>query len=72
MAELIAYPNASSDAGDETRMRPDRRSTNNTPGRVIVFGIIVTVLILLFGHLHLMGNGFGVYPLPIEQGAQQP
>ena len=58
-----------------THAGPDRGSTTGTPRWVKVFGIIVIVLVLLFGILHLTGNslgGPGGHTPPIEHSVQQP
>ena len=52
-----------------------RGSTPSTPRWVNVFGIIVIVLILLFGILHLTGHslgGQGGHTPSIEHSVQQP
>jgi hypothetical protein len=56
----------------QTHVRPDRGSTYSTPRWVKVFGIIVIILVLLFGILHLTGNSLGGHTPPIEHGVQQP
>ena len=66
---------ANSDTGDNTRVRPDRRSTTGTPRWVKVFGIIALVLVLLFAILHLTGRGLGSHTPPssvTEHVVQQP
>jgi hypothetical protein len=52
--------------------RPDRGSATGTPRWVKGFGIVVIVLVLLFGILHLTGNSPGGHTPPIERGAHQP
>ncbi|MBM2848786.1 MAG: hypothetical protein HW418_1728 [Anaerolineales bacterium] len=59
MADLPPYPDSSSDTGDGTRVRPDRRSPPSTPRWVKVSAIIVIVLVLLFVILHLTGLSLG-------------
>ena len=59
MADPLRYPDANSDAGEDTRMRRGRGSPPGTPRWVKVFAIIVIVLVLLFVILHLSGRGFG-------------
>ncbi len=71
MADPLPYPDSNSDTGDNTRVRPDRRSTTSTPRWVIVFVIIVIVLVLLFLILHLTGNSLGGHTVTIEHGVQQ-
>jgi len=44
------------DTPPDSRERPDRGSTTNTPRWVKVFGIIFIVLVLLFVIMHLTGN----------------
>lgn len=59
MADPPAYTDSNGDAGDDTRMKPDRESPPGTPRWVKVFGIIVIVLVLLFIILHITGGGLG-------------
>ena len=66
------YPESSSDTGDGTRERPDRRSPPSTPRWVKVSAIIVIVLVLLFVILHLAGGGFGGHAPLIQHWVQQP
>lgn len=54
---------------------PDTGDKTGTPRWVKVFGIIIIVLVLLFGVLHLTGNslgGPGGHTPPTEHGVQQP
>ncbi len=53
MAELPTYPDATGDTG----VGPDRRSPPGTPRWVKAFGIIVLVLVLLFGVAMIIGGG---------------
>jgi len=73
MADPPSHPDSASSKGFDTRVRPDRGSTTNTPRWVKVFVIIVIVLVLLFVILHLTGNGFGdhMHMSIIEHGMQQ-
>jgi hypothetical protein len=52
----MAAPLADPDAED-ARMGPDRGSPPSTPRWVYVFGIITTVLVVVFVVLHLSGHG---------------
>jgi hypothetical protein len=47
MADLPRNPDSDSDTGDDTRARPDRRSSTGTPRWVTVVGIIVVVLLVV-------------------------
>jgi hypothetical protein len=47
MADLPRNPDSNSDTGDDTRARPDRRSSTGTPRWVTVVGIIVVVLLVV-------------------------
>ncbi len=55
MADLLPYPDSNGDAGDDT---------GSTPRWVYVFGIIASVLVLLFVILHLTGGGLGSHTPP--------
>ena len=70
LADMPTYP----DTGDDPGVTPGRGSTTSTPRWVYAFGIIVIVLVLLFGILHLTGGGLGPndHRAPIEHGVQQP
>jgi hypothetical protein len=59
MADPLPYPDSSSDTGDDTSVRPNRRSPPSTPRWVKVSAIIVIVLVLLFVILHLTGLSLG-------------
>jgi len=64
MTDPPPYPGSKGDAGDDSRVRPDRGSPPSAPRWVKVFGIIVLVLVLLFVILHLTGGGFGGHTRP--------
>jgi hypothetical protein len=85
MASPPLYPDSNSDAGDDTRVRPDRGSPPSTPRWVKVFVIIALVLVLLFVVLmftgiggehgpgrHIPSGDVGGDTPPIEQRVQQP
>jgi hypothetical protein len=59
----------------QTHVAPDHGSNTRTPRWVKVFGIIVSVLVLLFVILHLIGHGLGDHTPAsrvTEHGAHQP
>ncbi len=59
----------------QIHIKPNHRSPPPTPRWVKLSGIIVIVLVLLFGVLHLTGNSLGGpsgHMSPIEHSVQQP
>lgn len=56
MADSPLYPGSNGNAGDESGGGSVRGSITGTPRWVKVFGIIVTVLALVFLILHFTGN----------------
>lgn len=53
----MAQPPVDPDAGDETRVEPDRGSTTGTPRWVKVFGAIALVVVALVVILLVFGGG---------------
>ncbi len=43
-----------------------------TPTWVKVIGIVIIVLVIVFGALHLTGRGLGGHMPHVENGTQQP
>ena len=63
MTDVPSYPDSNGDAGEDT---------DSTPRWVKVFGIIVIVLVLLFGILHLTGHGLGGHTPTTEHDVPRP